>query len=166
MLLHLQKMQLINFSDILIDGIKEFKLMYDLNWEAKLNDQDIFNALFSMYPQYMHILPCHWNIQIHARINSLIYCNQNIPGRKLFQSTMIDSSAYDYEFFNQYERKISQVPLNCKESVKNNIFVCTQPAKILHFMAQTYRHYNFLDFYPNLWDNYSKMQWNSISGVK
>jgi hypothetical protein len=51
-------------------------------WNAKLNDQDIFNAFLSILPNYLHILPCEWNVQFHARINTAIICAHHILDNK------------------------------------------------------------------------------------
>ena len=46
----------------------------DSNWAPKLNDQDIFNAVISLNPEWAAPLPCEWNLQYHAMMNARRLC--------------------------------------------------------------------------------------------
>lgn len=40
----------------------------------KLNDQDIFNVVFALHPGMLRVLSCDWNVQYHARLNTMMAC--------------------------------------------------------------------------------------------
>ena len=95
----------------------------------------------------MRILPCEWNVQFHARINTIIEClpAANISGRNL---------------------TFAHIPLNCPQSELKKIFACNKKAKVLHFMAQSYKEYisEYLLYYSSFWRSYNEMSWEIASG--
>lgn len=169
MMLDLQRMQIVDFLSIVFKCISTFRnSIDDWSWEAKLNDQDIFNVVFALMPKFVTILPCEWNVQLHARTNTLIYCHMDIPGRRHFavaNHTIIRDGGSDHQFFKDRNLKFADVSLNCPESIEKKIFVCTRKAKVLHFMAGTYMDYNFLSYYAFHWDMYKDLSWNIISKI-
>jgi hypothetical protein len=44
------------------------------DWSVKLNDQDIFNVVFALHPGMLRVLSCDWNVQYHARLNTMMAC--------------------------------------------------------------------------------------------
>ena len=119
-------------------------------WNAKLNDQDIFNAVLSISPQHLMILPCSWNVQLHARLNTFMLCLDEVA---LVAGTDQTKPVISYA---------NQVPYNCPQSIENDIFVCTNRAKVLHFMAQTWYSYDFLRYYANFWRMYADLSWSLL----
>jgi hypothetical protein len=47
-------------------------------WSPKLNDQDMFNLVFSWEDgsKWVHTLPCHWNMQYHAWLDQVRVCGE------------------------------------------------------------------------------------------
>lgn len=237
MMLHLEKMHRVNWlNDLLIPQVNHFRSMIrdgpsDRMWEAKLNDQDIFNAALAVAPQYFRILSCEWNVQIHARINTMIHCahhvfdgvdtgeyiktidgnnrqqsdlkqtvkeedesraearvsNEMIAAASSSSSSSSSPSSLslpphetDPEFIsivknpsyktrntalNDHYRTAADIPLNCDRSRRQKLFVCEQPAKVLHYMASAYALDNILGYYDNYWGKYRNMSWNEVLKV-
>lgn len=115
----------------------------DMKWEPRLNDQDIFNVFFKSNGHILRILSCDWNIQLHARINTIIQC-------------------LDYPTNGDNTYRFSKIPKKCANSINNNIFVCEKQPKCVHFMAQSYIDYDFLEFYSGFWLNYKTLSWSDI----
>ena len=90
-----------------------------------MNDQDVFNAVLSIRTDILRIISCDWNIQTHARINSLLACSRGIDFAQYSQSGT--------------PLRFEDIPFNCEESKRRNIFTCEKRAKVLHFMAQSYK---------------------------
>lgn len=164
MLLDLQRLQKIDFLKLALDSIATFRASIDSSWDARLNDQDIYNVVFSLHPELVRILPCEWNVQLHARINSLIYCHLDMPGRResLKEKPLHGHPPSDYLFFQSNQRRLDDVDLNCAESRRKKIFVCPKKAKVLHFMSGTYNSYNFLLYYSFYWDMYKLLSWTLL----
>ena len=140
------------------DNSEEHKNKKKNKWMAKLNDQDLFNVYFIYKPYALYILPCEWNVQFHARLNTFISCAADT-----IKPILTDRTDGPYKPGNV---SASLVPLNCQSSLKKHVFVCTEPAKILHYMAQTYKVYSdVLQYYPNYWDMYVKLSWNDVFGI-
>ena len=161
MLLHIDRMQRVDFLELARASIFSFRESIDTSWDAKLNDQDIFNVVFSMQPDLMKILPCEWNVQLHARINSLIYCHLDMPGRREYRNQPTANKVIP-PFFDTNYRRLDDVNLNCPELNRMKIFVCSKQAKVLHFMAGTYNNYNFMLYYSYYWDMYKALSWTLI----
>ena len=122
-------------------------------WTVKLNDQDIFNVLFTYQPHMLKLLDCSWNVQYHARLNTLLACYGELEAQLLEKNTTI--------------RSMTQVPLNCAASRARKMFVCEKTARVLHFMASSYSSgtgegLGALRYYQNAWDYYAKMEWMVI----
>ena len=77
-------------------------------WVPKLNDQDIFNAVISRNPQWAAPLPCEFNLQYHAYMNSRRICEAQGEA------------------------------LNCEAALQKGIFVCPRHPSVVHFMSQSY----------------------------
>ena len=106
-------------------------------WVAKLNDQDLFNVYFYYNVKELYILPCEWNIQVHARLNTFIACASDtikplIMSRNQQQQQQLQPVGII---------KANMVPLNCEASKKKELFVCTNRVKVLHYMAQVYAYF-------------------------
>lgn len=120
-------------------------------WMAKLNDQDLFNVYFIYKPYTLYILPCEWNVQFHARLNSFISCAADTIKPLLEKHEL------------RYPVMASRVPLNCPASIEKHVFVCSKRAKVLHYMAQSYAVYSdVLQYYANFWNTYVSLSWNII----
>jgi hypothetical protein len=105
-------------------------------------------------------LPCEWNVQLHARLNSIILCQNKANNDN--NNNNNNSTNKSNTNTNKYS-SISDIPYNCNNSRSNNIFVCTKQAGVIHFMAQSYRNYNFLSYYEHFWDLYDKLSWYIIN---
>ena len=117
-------------------------------WEAKLNDQDVFNAIMTLIPHYYYILPCQWNIQLHARINTFSYCleelmseanisvyhtqnnmHSNIDNNSI-HSKSNTSSVYEEikidrrQALREVGIRVQYVPMNCDLSRQHEVYVC------------------------------------------
>jgi hypothetical protein len=115
-------------------------------WSAKYNDQDIFNLLYTLHAYLFHILPCEWNIQYHARLNSIIYCNHYINWNT-----------------DNILHTLNEIPLNCKESRQKHFFVCPREPKVLHYMASSYSvDGSYLMYFNGYWNMYEKLNWNIL----
>ena len=76
MCLRIDRMKEIDWPSLFVQTFIEYR--GGSNWKAQLNDQDIFNAVFTMLPQHLYILPCEWNVQLHARLNSILFCHHSL----------------------------------------------------------------------------------------
>lgn len=143
-LFHLHHMKSHNWLLMLDSKFEEFLSTRD-GWYPKLNDQDVFNAVFSIQPDAFRVLSCDWNVQIHARINTLIACSKGI----------------DFHWYsnNGMPVRFEDIPLNCVESERRKIFSCTKKAKILHFMAQSYKAFDAFQYYSHFWRTYEQLSW-------
>ena len=61
---------------------KYIKMKADLDlevesWNPQMNDQDIFNSIFSLNPELVYALPCQYNIQFHAFQEHLRMCGMD-----------------------------------------------------------------------------------------
>ena len=81
-------------------------------WEAKLNDQDVFNAIMTLIPHYYYILPCQWNIQLHARINTFSYCLEEL---------MSEANISVYHTHNSIHHTHSNIHSNINNSARNSM---------------------------------------------
>ncbi len=148
MLFDLNKMNQFDFSAKMVDFIKKYQLE-NASWKPKLNDQDIFNAALQDNHHYLKILPCEWNVQYHARINTLRLC--------LPLQWVKTSKSHKLK-----ELTLQEIPLNCVISELNQIFSCESRAKVIHFMAQSYSKVVDIGFYDDFWDSYAKLYWSLI----
>jgi len=73
-LLDLKKMRQKQWQMTWHQNFRQFLENQGKGWSPTLNDQDVFNAVFSVSPQLLHILPCEWNLQYHAYMNSIRLC--------------------------------------------------------------------------------------------
>ena len=116
-------------------------------WNPQLNDQDIFNAVLASdkeLKKMLYILPCEWNVQFHARLNTLIACLKTA-------------------FLNSSDLKLNEVPLNCDESRKKHVFACPKRAKVVHFMAQSYTIASeIFGYYTSFWHSFNQLSWNTV----
>jgi len=154
------------FMRLMVHSVRQFQLAHSRAakadgshetslWSASLNDQDVFNAFFSQHPGALYILPCEWNVQYHARLNSFIACSADVVKSRLAER---DASGGTSGAITA-----SMVPLSCPESDAREIAVCPGKAKILHYMAQTYTIYSdFLQYYNGFWKTFAGLSWNII----
>jgi len=145
MLFNLTRIKNITFMENIIYSLNNYIDNYndnDMKWEPRLNDQDIFNVFFNANAHMLRILSCDWNVQFHSRLNTIIQC--------------LDYTNDD----NSY--RFSKIPKKCPNSINNNIFICEQQPKCLHFMAQSYKDYNFLEFYSGFWSDFKSVSWSDI----
>jgi hypothetical protein len=145
MLFNLTRIGNITFINDVMDSLSAYadnNKNKNIKWEPSLNDQDIFNVFFKSNSSLLRILPCEWNVQFHARLNTIIQC-------------------IDYASDNNSYR-FSNIPKSCGNTVHSNIFVCEKQPKILHFMAQSYKDYDFFEFYSSFWSDYMSLSWEDI----
>lgn len=148
-----------DFQQVLSAYIKSIDASLDYLWEPKLNDQDVFNALMLYQPQWFSILPCSWNIQFHARINSLLHCTPEI----LYQKQVWDAqNSSETDFFQTMGMTLEDIPLSCENSRRHNIFVCEDRAKIIHYMAKSYRNNHQFHYYDGVWEFFEMLSWNFV----
>ena len=168
----LKKMFLqLNWTNLIIKSIIDYKSIQDSigipNWEAELNDQDIFNIIILQFSELFLILPCEWNVQFHARMNTLIKCHHHIIDNFNINS---DNNNNNYnsnnwrDYFRENYVDLNNIPYNCEESRKSSIFVCEKKAKVIHFMAQSYKNgiYNFAHYYSFFWESYNDLKLESL----
>jgi hypothetical protein len=158
------------FMRLVVHSVKQFQLAHarsgaksnpaapvvaaESSWSASLNDQDVFNAFFAQYPGALYVLPCEWNVQYHARLNSFVACSAE---------TVKSLLAKRADGTHSGSITANMVSLSCPESERRQIAVCSGKAKILHFMAQTYKvHSDFLQYYSDFWKTYSRLSWNIV----
>ena len=79
------------------------------DWEPNLNDQDIFNAIFTLSPELAGNFGCSWNWQYHAFMNVNRLCER--------------------------EWEVCERAAEPKE----NMFLCRERVNVVHFMAGSYR---------------------------
>ena len=97
------------------------------SWNPQMNDQDIFNSIFSLHPRYVFPLPCQWNLQFHAFQEQVRMCGA-------------DTSKLD-----------------CPTAKAEGMFLCRRRPAVVHFMAQSYRVLDHgmgsvaTDYYSNFW---------------
>jgi hypothetical protein len=53
-----------HWEEYLDTGLKQFIGKQPEGWSPELNDQDVFNAVFTSHPQLVLPLPCEWNLQV------------------------------------------------------------------------------------------------------
>ena len=96
-------------------------------WTAKLNDQDLLNVFYTHRPELLYVLPCEWNVQYHARLNTLLHCGSPVvKGLLSLESASLPSRGVT----------VDRVPLNCAASRERRLYACPRRAKVLHYMAQ------------------------------
>jgi hypothetical protein len=117
----------------------------------------VFNAVFTVVPQHLMILPCEWNHQLHARLNTFAYC-----AGELISSHQLSHGHQQVNISHDIVKYVEDIPLNCERSASHNMFVCESRAKILHFMAQTYQDYDFVRYFSQFWKMYQKLAWNLV----
>merc|ERR1711865_1279259 len=71
LMLNLKKIKLLEtpFNEFVTEALNEFlhiERETHPNWNPQLNDQDIFNAVFTMRPELVHVIDCRWQLQFHA----------------------------------------------------------------------------------------------------
>ena len=158
MALNFRRMGEIDWSTYLVRELRRYISKHE-GWRPQLNDQDIFNALADSDGSIMHILPCEWNVQMHARINSIIYCASEL----FLQSTNGEVPSDLMEFFSNTSLSIGDIPLNCDESARRGVFVCERRARVLHFMAGSHSVDNaFMQYYAGFWRAYADLGWNLL----
>ena len=108
------------------------------SWSPRLNDQDVFNAVFAHEPGAVHALPCEWNLQYHAYMAQVRLCGGVGAGSGAGAGADVD------------------VDVNCGAALARGIFVCPRPPAIVHFMAQSYRT-TTPSYYSEYWDAASKV---------
>lgn len=133
-----------------------------IRWKALLNDQDIFNTIFGIFPGQWRVLNCSWNVQFHARLNSLISCyharttqlSNTSSTPSVVNSTIeresgemndaaVDSAIPTHQlkhrpFHHSPHTRMSLTPETCDNLTQRRMFVCPYQAKVLHFMAQVH----------------------------
>ena len=124
-MLDLEKMKLLSsgkgmqeqsFDKIVHTSLEEFLQIEretDPLWNPQLNDQDIFNAMFTMRPELVHTIDCKWQLQFHAFQENRRLC---------------DGAA----FYNEQDS-------SCPASKKAGMFLCKKKPALVHFMAQSYK---------------------------
>ena len=145
-------------------------------WEAQMNDQDLFNAALTVAPQHFRILPCAWNVQFHARLNTVMLCaHRALPqaGEGLGNDTsardalsvFAPPAAIAAKQAALARRTVTDtdIPLNCPESAARRVFVCEARPKVLHFMAKSYSVDNVLwGYFAGFWKAYARLGWDGI----
>ena len=115
-------------------------------WEPRLNDQDVFNAVFSRRPDLAGCFDCEWNLQYHAHMNTRRICeaaeNKNSP-----QSGDGESAASS---------------LNCDASQQKGLFLCRKRPKVAHFMAGSYKRGGAV-YYSQFWQSYESLDMDLIA---
>jgi hypothetical protein len=108
---------------------KYIKMKADLDlevesWNPQMNDQDIFNSIFSLNPELVYALPCQYNIQFHAFQEHLRMCGMDNTNN-----------------------------IECDEAKNTGMFLCKRRPAIIHFMAQSYRDQGQLgkSYYSGFW---------------
>ena len=105
-----------NFDNVVSESLREFLYIEKEthpNWNPQLNDQDIFNAVFTMRPELVHVIDCRWQLQFHAFQEHRRLCD-GAP------------------FFNEYD-------FSCPASKQAGMFLCKKNPGVVHFMAQSYK---------------------------
>ncbi len=94
------------------------------SWNPQMNDQDIFNSIFSLHPELVYPLPCQYNIQFHAFQEHLRTCGMDTTKN-----------------------------IECDEAKKVGMFLCKRRPAIVHFMAQSYRDQGAMgkSYYSGFW---------------
>ena len=80
------------------------------SWNPQMNDQDVFNSIFSLHPEKVYALPCQYNIQFHAFQEHLRVCGMDNTNN-----------------------------IECNAAKDAGMFLCRRKPAIVHFMAQSYR---------------------------
>ena len=148
MLFNLTRIGNMSYIDNIISNLTAYADNFkDMKWEPSLNDQDVFNVFFKYNGNMLRILPCEFNVQFHARLNTIIQCLDYVN---------------DDDEQQQKPTRFSNIPKSCTDSINANIFTCEQQPKVLHFMAQAYKDYNFFEFYSNFWNDHQDLSWSDI----
>ena len=105
---------------------------HEEDWEPNLNDQDIFNAIFTLSPELAGNFGCSWNWQYHAFMNVNRLCER--------------------------EWEVCEKATEPKE----NMFLCKEKVKVVHFMAGSYRQ-NERKFLSSMWEGFEGIQWDAIA---
>eukprot|EP00943_MAST-04B_sp_MAST-4B-sp1_P008167 g8167.t1 len=94
------------------------------SWNPQMNDQDIFNSIFSLNPELVYALPCQYNIQFHAFQEHLRMCGMDNTNN-----------------------------IECDEAKNTGMFLCKRRPAIIHFMAQSYRDQGQMgkSYYSGFW---------------
>lgn len=164
---------------------------YTKMWTARLNDQDIFNVyLTEHHPNRLFVLPCQWNVQHHARLNTMVACAEDaiVPLMQQQQQQLDSAGAGPHVANGSIIDGIplipSVVPLNCDRSIAAEVFACEcgsetlspeefsllnnnypqeTAVKVLHYMAQSYSvDDRFLNYFTGYWGWYSRLDWAEI----
>mmetsp|Transcript_24726 Transcript_24726/g.32284 ORF Transcript_24726/g.32284 Transcript_24726/m.32284 type:complete len:604 (-) Transcript_24726:168-1979(-) len=77
MLFNLTRMKEHNWEDVWHQNFAQFLKHQEEGWMPTLNDQDVFNAVLAISPHLGTILPCEWNLQYHAYMNSVRVCGRD-----------------------------------------------------------------------------------------
>ena len=102
-------------------------------WEPRLNDQDVFNAVLSRKPEMGGVFDCSWNLQYHAYMNAKRVCEEEGGGG-----------------------------VNCDKSEGLGLFVCRKRAKVAHFMAGSYKRGGGV-YYSQFWQSYAGVDMELIA---
>jgi lipopolysaccharide biosynthesis glycosyltransferase len=62
------------WEDLWRSELEAFIRASEEGWAPRLNDQDVFNAVFSRRPELAANFDCSWNLQYHAFMNSARLC--------------------------------------------------------------------------------------------
>jgi len=108
--------------------VKVEKTNNNIDWTPRLNDQDVFNAVFSRRTDWLRIIPCKWNLQYHAAMNSARLCGETDDG-----------SIY------------------CDKAKEKGIFLCKSRPSVVHFMAGSYKKVGRSFYYSIFWAAYEEM---------
>ena len=94
-----------NWESVWQNSFQEFLRSKPAGWYPQLNDQDVFNAVFTRapYTSLIRTIPCEWNLQYHAYLAQLRHC--------------------------------ADARLNCPKLLEQGIFVCPRPPAVVHFMV-------------------------------
>ena len=152
--LNFKRMTDVDWKSYLCQQTQQYLQMYP-GWVPQLNDQDVFNALAEGDSSIVHILPCEWNVQIHARINSIIYCAGEIIRGASTPNLM--------DYFSSRRLSVGDIPLNCDESARREIFVCERRASVLHYMGGSHTvEHGFMQYYSGFWKAFADLRWNLL----
>uniref|UniRef100_A0A7S2DKV1 Uncharacterized protein n=2 Tax=Octactis speculum TaxID=3111310 RepID=A0A7S2DKV1_9STRA len=78
MMFNVTRMEAMGWETHWRSELREFVREQPREWVPKLNDQDIFNAVLSRNPSWATHIPCEWNLQYHAFMNSHRLCSEQL----------------------------------------------------------------------------------------
>ena len=67
-MLHLERMRGMDWEQRWRAAFRDWRASQPSDWAPRLNDQDIFNAVFTRWPAAVHALPCEWNLQVRCAL--------------------------------------------------------------------------------------------------